>query len=168
MTFMGELNGEMSKRLLEIAAAFQQAGLEVTPSSTVLREIWAKLALNVATLPTSAAIRVTADELLRTPEMESLMHELLRETLEVAHAFNIDLSFEERWSAIAGLLKRLAPKSKGSMLQDIERGRRTEIDVINGAIVDTGRAKGILTPFNCSMVALIKALEATFGSHEAA
>jgi 2-dehydropantoate 2-reductase len=168
MTFMGELNGEISKRLLEIAAAFQQAGLEVTPSSTVLREIWAKLALNVATLPTSAAIRVTADELLRTPEMENLMQELLRETLEVAHAFNIDLSFEERWSVISGLLKKLAPKTKGSMLQDVERGRRTEIDVINGAIVDTGRAKGILTPFNSAMVALIKALEASFGSHEAA
>ncbi len=39
MTFMGELNGEMSKRLLEIAAAFQQAGLEVTPSSTVLKQM---------------------------------------------------------------------------------------------------------------------------------
>jgi 2-dehydropantoate 2-reductase len=165
-TFIGELNGKMSERLSAVVSAFEKAGLEVVPSTAVLKEIWNKLALNVATLPTSASIGVTADELLRTPEMETLMQALLQETVEVARSFDVELNFDERWSAISGPLKKLAPKTKGSMLQDVERKRRTEIEVINGAIVETGRSNGIRTPCNSAMVALIKALEATFETHE--
>jgi 2-dehydropantoate 2-reductase len=128
----------------------------------VLKEIWSKLALNVATLPNSAITQVTADRLLGTPGMQGLMGGLLREVVAVAKAQGITLDHDERWAAITGLLGKLAPNTKGSMYQDIEKGRRTEIDVINGAIVEAGARLGIPTPFNEAMVALIKAKEATF------
>src|SRR5437667_7767788 len=57
---------------------------------------------------------------------------------------------------------RVVLNTKGSMLQDVENKRRTEIDVINGAIVEAGRTLGIPTPYNNAMVCLIKALEASF------
>jgi 2-dehydropantoate 2-reductase len=161
-TFIGELDGSDSARLEQIVMAFNAAEIPVEASGQVVTEIWSKLALNAATLPTSASIRVTADRLLDAPEMQALMQELLKEVVAVAHGQGIPLEFDERWEAISGLLKRLAPNTKGSMLQDVEKGRRTEIDVINGAIVEAGQRLGIPTPYNATLVALIKALERTF------
>src|SRR6185295_19337551 len=78
MTFMGEPDGQMSERLHTMAAAFNQAGIEVTATPHVLKEIWAKLALKAATLPTSAALRLTAERLLDTSDMQQLMRALLQ------------------------------------------------------------------------------------------
>ncbi len=161
-TYLGEIDGTVSSRVNAIAQLFGSAGLSIIPSANVLREIWSKLALNAVTLPTSASIRVTADKLLRTPEMDRLMQELLTEVVAVACAQKISLDFEERWNAIRNLLNKLAPNTKGSMLQDVERRRRTEIDVINGAIVEAGSRLGLATPYNQSMLCLIKALEQSF------
>jgi 2-dehydropantoate 2-reductase len=53
------------------------------------------------------------------------------------------------------------------MLQDVEKGRRTEIDVINGAIAEAGRRLNIPTPYNDSMFWLVKSLEETFSERPA-
>lgn len=163
-TFIGELDGKSSDRLARIAKTFDAAGIPVTPTASVLKEIWSKLALNAVTLPTSASIRLSADRLLSTGEMEELMKELLQETVAVAQAQQIPLDFDERWLAISGLLRKLTPGTRGSMLQDVERRRRTEIDVINGAIVEAGRRLNVPTPYNNAMVWLMKALEGSFGN----
>jgi 2-dehydropantoate 2-reductase len=164
MTFMGEVNGKMTERLAGVAKAFTAAGLEVTTTPNVLKEIWSKLALNVCTLPTSALLRFFAPQLVEHEPMLDLMRSLLREVVAVAQAQDIVLDLEERWEAITGLLKRCGPGAKSSMLQDVEKGRRTEIDVINGAIVEAGQRLGIATPYNDAMVKLIKSLEGTFKS----
>jgi len=161
-TFMGELDGSDSPRLQRLVKMFNQSGILVEPSGQVLNEIWSKLALNVATLPTSCTVRVTAERLLDTPEMQELMKALLQEVVAVANAQNIPLDFNERWEAITGLLRNLAPNTKGSMLQDVEARRQTEIDVMCGAIIEAGSRLGIPTPYNRAMLGLIKGLEATF------
>jgi 2-dehydropantoate 2-reductase len=162
MTFMGELDGKMSDRLNRIADSFNRAGIEATATPVVLKEIWSKLAVNVCTLPTSALLRFFAPQLVQHDSLMELMRALLRETIAVANAQDIPLEFEERWEAITGLLRRCAPGVKASMLQDVERGRRTEIDVINGAIVEAGRRLNLPTPYNESMFWLVKSLEETF------
>jgi 2-dehydropantoate 2-reductase len=162
MTFVGELDGKMSDRLNCIADSFNRAGIEVTATPVVLKEIWSKLALNVCTLPTSALLRLFAPQLIQHDSLMELMRELLRETIAVANAQDIPLEFEERWEMITGLLRRCAPGVKASMLQDVERRRRTEIDVINGAIVEAGRRLDLPTPYNDSMFWLVKSLEETF------
>lgn len=161
-TFIGELNGSDGARLRQVVETFNAAKIAVEPSGQVLREIWSKLALNAVTLPTSAAIQLTAERLLDAPELQDVMRELLKEVVAVADAQNIPLDFQERWDAIAALLKRLAPNTKGSMLQDVENRRRTEIDVINGAIVAAGQQFNIPTPYNRAMVGLIKGMEGAF------
>jgi 2-dehydropantoate 2-reductase len=164
MTFMGEAVGGMSVRLEQLATVFTQAGIEVTPTAAILKEIWSKLALNVCTLPTSALLRIYAQRLIQSDGTTKLMQALLREVVAVAQAQGIALDYDERWEAISGLLHRLAPTIKGSMLQDVERSRQTEIDVINGAVVDAGRRLGIATPYNYTMVWMTKSLEDSFAS----
>jgi 2-dehydropantoate 2-reductase len=138
----------------------------VTVSPEVLNEVWKKLALNVCTLPTSALLRFFAHELPQHQGTVSLMQALLREVVAVAAAQGIRLDFDERWAFIIGLLQR-AVGGKASMLQDVEAQRQTEIDVINGAIVEAGKRAGIATPHNESMVWLIKSLEQSYLSAKA-
>ena len=163
MTFLGELDGTSSARLRRVAETFSAAGLDVTTSDDILKQVWSKLALNVCTLPTSSLLRFFAGQLVEHDGTLRLMRELLREVVAVANAQGIALDQAERWDAIAGLLSR-ATGAKASMLQDVERSRRTEIDVINGAIVAAGERLGIPTPYNNSMVWLIKSLEETFSA----
>jgi 2-dehydropantoate 2-reductase len=162
MTFMGELNGKMTKRLADIAETFKQAGIDVTPTGEVLKEIWSKLALNVCTLPTSALLRFYAPQLVQHEPMLELMKALLQEVIAVARVQKIPLDFNERWGAITNLLRRCAPTAKSSMFQDVEKGRQTEIDVINGAIVEAGERLNVPVPFNRSMLWMVKSLEGTF------
>jgi 2-dehydropantoate 2-reductase len=158
-TYLGELDGSMSERAEKVASFLASGGIEVQTSTEVVKDIWSKLALNVATLPSSVLARLTADRLLSSPEMQELMRNLLQEVIAVANAQDIRLNFDERWSAIVRLLKQLAPNTKGSMFQDIEQRRPTEIDVINGAIIEAGQSHKISTPYNRAVVSLIKALE---------
>ncbi len=161
MTYMGELAGNSSPRLNAAVAAFRKAGIETTPSAHIVAEIWKKLALNVCTLPTAALLRFQAHELNQHEEMRALMRGLLAEVVAVAGAQGIDLDQAERWQAITSLLDR-AVGARASMLQDVEAGRQTEIDVINGAIVDAGGRHAIATPLNDAMVWMVKSLQAKY------
>jgi len=131
-----------------------------------MKEVWSKLALNCCTLPTSALLRFYAAQLVEHEGTLALMRALLREVVTVAQAQNIALDFDERWEAITSLLAR-AIKGRSSMLQDVEKSRRTEIEVINGAIADAGRRLGFPTPHNDTMVWLIRALEAAYSAPKA-
>lgn len=164
MTYIGELHGSRSERIERVAEAFRAAGIEATLTAEVQREIWSKLALNVCTLPTSALLRYHAPQLAQHEPALDVMRALLNEAVQVAQRQNIALEFDERWDAIVGLLRRCAPTAKASMLQDVESTRRTEIDVINGAIVEAGARLGVPTPYNQTMVWLVKALEANYPS----
>ena len=158
MTFLGELSGEVSPRLRAVDAALREAGFETTLSPRILDEVWKKLALNCCTLPTSALMRFFAHELVAHPAATDAMALILREVVDVARARGIALDYDERWEAITALLEK-AVGGKASMLQDVEAGRRTEIEVINGAIVEAGRAAGVATPVNAMMVAMVTALQ---------
>lgn len=160
-TILGELDGKISPRVKEIADVFNAAGLQVTPTAEVVKEIWSKLAMAVCGLPTSALLRFHSGDLIRSEGTVHLMRALMGETVAVAKAQGFGLDFEERWATVSGAMTR-NPGVKPSMLQDVERRRRTEIDVVNGAVVAAGKQLNIPTPYNETMVWLIRSLEETF------
>jgi 2-dehydropantoate 2-reductase len=167
MTFLGELDGTTTPRLQAVNAALQSAGFETTLSPRILDEVWKKLALNCCTLPTSALLRFFAHELVGYPAAKDQMQMILREVVAVAGAKGIALDYDERWAAITGLLEK-AIGGKASMLQDVEAGRQTEIEVINGAIAAAGREAGVATPVNDTMVAMVTALQSKYLAERAA
>ena len=160
-TYLGEWTGDVSPRIEAVAGVFRAAGIEVTATDRILDEIWKKLALNACTLPTSALLGFFANELVAFDGTKRLMATVLREVVNVAKASGIALDYDERWAAITGLLER-AVGGKASMLQDVEAGRETEIEVINGAIVAAGKTAGIATPVNQALVSLIEAAQARY------
>lgn len=161
VAWIGRWGQPADPKARQIAEALTKAGFQTTPSDDVLLDVWKKLALNVVTLPTSALPGFTADRLIAHEPMMDVMRALLRETVAVAEAEGIALDFDERWDYIVNLLRN-AVGARGSMLQDVQARRRTEIDVINGAIAAAGRRHGIPTPVNDTMVGLMKALEAEY------
>lgn len=158
MTYIGELGGRPSKRLETVAETFRSASFDVTVSEKILDEVWKKLALNACTLPTAALLRFFAHELVAFEPAKLEMAAILREVVDVANAQGIALDYDERWNAITGLLEK-AIGGKASMLQDVEARRQTEIEVINGAIVEAGKRVGIATPHNQAMVWMVQAAE---------
>jgi 2-dehydropantoate 2-reductase len=145
-----------------LAEALMDGGLEVTVASPIRPEIWKKLILNAATLPTGALIGMNAGALTAHPDMKQLVSETAREAVAVARALGYDIDEQERIDAIHGLLERAGP-ARGSMLQDFEAGRRTEIDVINGAVVRAAADTDVPVPINRAFVALVKGWESQQG-----
>lgn len=167
MTYVGELNGKETPRLAAIVSLLRNGGFEVTPSTSILNEVWKKLALNCCTLPTSALLQLFSHELAALEPMRDEMRAILGEVKAVAAAQGIALDEDERWTTIIGILER-GVGGKSSMFQDVEAGRRTEIDVINGAIVAAGKRVGVVTPHNQAMLNLVKGWEARLAFRQAA
>lgn len=168
-TWIGELGGGTSERVQAFADALSRSGLQVEITPDVLKAIWTKFALNCTGLAVSALIYAATDGhvfMKRQEGLDKLRENILREVVNVGNAQGIDISFVERWKVL-GAFNPPAPGTKtylikGSMTQDVEGHRRTEIDTLNGAVVEEGKRLGIPTPYNQAMVWLIKALEQRF------
>lgn len=140
-----------------VADVFVDCGFEVIVSAAVATEIWKKVVLNSAALPTAALTGACAEETARPPLWE-LVQALAAESVKVAQAMGHDIDVDERRGAIRDILVG-AGRGRASMLQDVLAGRRTEIETINGAVVAQADVLGLDAPLNRSMVALVKGLE---------
>ncbi len=145
-----------------LAEALNDAGLEASIASPVRPEIWKKLILNAATLPTAALTGMHAGALTSSEDAHELVTDTAREAVTVAQALGYDIDADERVNAIHALLEKAGP-SKASMLQDFEAGRQTEVDVINGAVVRAADETGVDVPLNRALLRLVKAWESLRG-----
>jgi 2-dehydropantoate 2-reductase len=161
-TYVGPYEGDATAGAELVAGAIEASGLEAKVVTPIRPEIWKKLVLNAATLPTAALTGMNAGSLTAHDLMRDLVSETAREAVAVARALGYDLDEEERVSFIHQLLERAGP-ARGSMLQDFEAGRRTEIDVINGAVVRAAEETGLAVPVNRALVALVKGWESMRG-----
>ena len=107
--------------------------------------------------PLCAVTGMTMVEIIEDPITFSLVDALLKEAIAVARANEFSLGSDFYPYAISYI--KNAGNHKPSMLQDIEANRRTEIDYINGKIVEYGVQAGIPTPYNTMIRGLVKALE---------
>jgi len=161
-TLVGPFADGDARRAEQLAQALESAGLATTVATPVRPEIWKKLILNAATLPTAALTGMNAGALAGHAEMRELVAETAREATAVAQSLGYPIEAQERVDTILALLERAGP-TKASMLQDFEAGRRTEIDVINGAVVKAAAEQGVPAPLNRAFVALVKGWETTRG-----
>jgi 2-dehydropantoate 2-reductase len=162
-TVVGPYEGSELAVSAPLKEAVESCGFEVSATPAIRTEIWKKLVLNSATLPTSALTGLSAGALgdPEEPTIE-LVDALARESTAVARAQGYEIDPHERVEAIRSLLVRAGP-GKASMLQDFEAGRRTEIDVINGAVARAAEAHGVDAPLNAAMVRLVKGWERARG-----
>ena len=141
-----------------VAGVLRSAGIDAQVVPAVRLEIWRKLVLNAAALPVSALTGLRAGELAESGPTLELVDAVAAEAVAVARALGHPIELAERIERIHATLAG-AGKGKPSMLQDAEARRPTEIDVINGAVVRYGEAKGVDVRANRALVALVKGLE---------
>lgn len=152
------VDGAPLDRAQAIGDAMALAGIETTVTPEVKTEVWKKLILNCATLPTSALTRLYAGELGKPGPVLDTLDVITREAAAVANALGYAIDPEERIAFVHGLLAN-AGTGKASMLQDVEAQRKTEIDVICGAVVREAERHDIPVPVNRAMLALVHGLE---------
>lgn len=158
-TFIGPyVDGAPLDRAAAVGEAMTGAGITTTVTPAVKTEVWKKLVLNSATLPIAGLTRLTTGEMGSNEPVLRVADVLAGEAAAVARALGFDVDTDERIAAIRGLLAKGGP-GKASMLQDVEAQRKTEIEVVNGAVVREGDRLGIPVPMNRAMVALIGGLE---------
>lgn len=157
-TIIGELDGKDTERIKNIGEALTSVGIDTKISKNIESEIWTKGIVNAGINPLTALTRLRNGYLLKIPYLTRLLESTCRECITVAEKAGIQLpecDIVEKTKNVA----RLTSENKSSMLQDIERGRRTEIDSINGKIVEVGKKHGSKTPVNSALVALVKGIE---------
>ena len=143
-----------------IEAALTSAKFNVHLVEDAQSLVWGKLVINAAINPLTALLRVPNGELLNRPSAREMMAALAREVAEVARAENIKLPFDDP-AAMAEEVARKTAANQSSMLQDVLRNAKTEIDAICGAVTRTGEKHGIETPANLACWKLIRALSNT-------
>ncbi len=160
-TVLGPYRGSATGPADIAATLLNESGWEAEVSADVLTEIWKKLVLNAATLPTAALTGLHAGAVGQPGELLNLVDQLAGETVAVAVAQGLDIDLDERVSTIHAVLER-AGAGKASMLQDVLGGRKTEVETVNGAVAAAGRNHGVPVLLNEAMVALVHGLERSY------
>ncbi|HKO10040.1 MAG TPA: 2-dehydropantoate 2-reductase [Alphaproteobacteria bacterium] len=141
----------------ELAGTLTRSGMHTIALPDARGAQWTKLIFNAATNPVGALTRLDHGSATRFEATGELFKALIEEGKCVARALGIELHGDP-WDLV--MKGANAPgKHKSSMLQDVEAGRVTEVDFMNGAIVHWGEKIGVPTPLNRVMWALVKGLE---------
>jgi len=144
-------------RVEELAGLLTRAGMNTVALKDARGVQWTKLIFNASTNPVGALTRLHHGAATRFAPTGELFNALIAEGEAVAHALGITLDHDPREMVQAGA--NAPGKHKASMLQDVEAGRPTEVDFMNGAIVQWGEKVGVPTPLNKALWALVKGLE---------
>ena len=174
---VGELRGPATERARELAATLE-AVWPTAVTDDLLRERWAKLTTNCMLNSVAGATGMKAAQLLSNVESQRVMVRIGAEALRVAEAEGhpvqkvlSDFTPEQIFAAAEGrdatVFEDMSERSKlvgpggiSSLLQDVTKGRKTEIDYLNGLVARKGAARGIPTPVNGRLVEMVHAVEA--------
>jgi 2-dehydropantoate 2-reductase len=157
--FFGESdNSRPSERVQIVQKALERAGVVSETPTDMMRMLWWKLMINVGVNQASAVMRAPYGVFQASRDAQALMETLMREVIVLAQRIGVNLGEQDLdgWYAV---LKTLSPEGKTSMLQDMEGGRKTEVDVFAGKVVELGKSHGIPTPVNQTVLSIVHVLE---------
>jgi 2-dehydropantoate 2-reductase len=140
-----------------VEEGLEAAGFGTAVVDDPLPVLWEKQLVSAAVKPLAAVTWRTNGALVADPEMRAVMERVVAEVRVVAAAEDVALPDED---VVARLRRTLAASThRSSMLQDVAAGRRTEVDAVNGAVVDRADAAGVAVPYNRVLSALVHGVE---------
>jgi len=160
---MGSLFGADPAALLPLAEAIDRGGIPCELSRDVSKDLWAKMLYNCALNPLSAILNKPYGALADRPVTRHLMDAVIDELFAVMAAHGFSVQWENAEAYRRAFYSELLPRTashESSMLQDMQSGRRTEVDVLSGAVVELGSQAGIPTPVNQALRDLVRAATA--------
>ena len=157
----GELVIGPFERSAEVIAEFALAGVPVTTSDNVAGALWAKLIINCVYNGLSAITQLPYGRIAPGEGIAGVMEDIVAECLAVAQADGVTVPGDIR-ATVAGIAQSMATQ-KSSTAHDVARGRKSEIDHINGYVLRRAAAHGIAAPVNRTVHALVGLLESRQG-----
>lgn len=156
-TIIGEMNGEITERIKDISQAFNKCGIETKISRDIKKEIWKKAIINASINGLTSILKCRNGYLLKNKNAEILLEKICRECIKISSKSGIDVG-----EGIIEKAKEVALKTSeniSSMLQDLLKGKKTEIDEINGAFVEIAKKNGMNAPLNEFIYLAVKSME---------
>ena len=162
---LGEPSGAKTERVMALAKVMRAGGLKVPIKARIRDEIWVKLWGNLSFNPISALTGATLAEICANPATRDVVRAMMLEAQAIGEALNVRfaMSVERRMDAAAAV-----GAHKTSMLQDLERGRKMEIDALVTSVQELGRLTEVPTPIIDAVLALIQLRGAKAGCHNLA
>ncbi|HQJ23285.1 MAG TPA: 2-dehydropantoate 2-reductase [Rectinema sp.] len=145
-------------KLQDLAAALGRAGFETYISDEVTSLVWSKLIINVGINALTALLNVKNGQLLEYEDIKQVMADLVNEALIVVKKKGIQLIYDDPLAQVYEVARKTASNSS-SMLQDFQKNRPTEIDFINGAVVNEAQKLGISVPVNETVTRIVRTLD---------
>ncbi len=148
--------------LARIQEALDRAGIPNEIPEDIMRAMWWKFMVNVGINQTSAVLRAPYRVFQSNADALGLMRALMQEVVAIAPEAGVDLrpGDIEEWEQV---MMTLSPAGKTSMLQDVEAGRKTEVEIFAGRVVALGETYNVPTPVNATVQRIIKVTEGGFG-----
>ena len=159
---LGELAGPVTPRLESIAELWRGAGFRVKVFDDIDQLVWEKLVCNCAYSGPCALLDCTIAELMADADGAQVSAGCATEAFQAAHAKGVRLGFSDPVAYVREFGSKI-PNARPSVLLDLMAGRKSEIDVINGAIPRVAREHGIAAPYNAVVTALVRAKERRLG-----
>jgi len=164
---IGDPSGLLEEELLEeLAQLFSSAGIPTRHEREVYAYLWEKIVYNCALNPLGALFEKTYGELADNPRTRELMEKVIEEAYEVIGAEGIKTFHEDAEEYKRHFFEKLLPPTRGhypSMLEDLKKGK-TEIEALNGALVELARRRGLFLPVNEFLTKMVKAGELFYSS----
>jgi 2-dehydropantoate 2-reductase len=160
---IGELGGGLTERVQQLEQLWGDAGFNVRAFADIDRMVWEKFLCNVTLSAPTAAFDVTVGELQADPETWSVAIGCMLEAHRLGVAKGVAFSFDDPVRYVSEFAATI-PDASPSMRLDHLAGRPSEIDVINGQVVELSRELGYEAPYNESLCAVVRAREARFVS----
>jgi 2-dehydropantoate 2-reductase len=152
-------NTGITDRVRRLQSLFDRADIPWETPPDMIRTLWWKFMINVGVNQVSAVLRAPYGVFQHSSEAVELMSWAMEEVIAVAERNGVALSVDdiERWQSV---LATLGPEGKTSMLQDVEAGRKTEVEIFAGRVLELGEAHGISVPVNRVLYQMIRVAEA--------
>src|SRR5208282_1481210 len=151
----GELDGRMSARGEAFLAACRKAGIDATLSDDISRELWAKFAMLASFSGVSCVVRAPMGAIREEPLTRELLLGAIAEVVALAKAEGVELG-ADYLARQAAAVDALPAEMKPSMLIDLERGNRLELDWLSGTVASLGDAVAVPTPIHHFITAALK------------
>ncbi len=145
-----------------LVQCFRQAGLAAHSTASPQQTVWEKAIVNAAINPVTALARCPNGQLLRREDLRETARILGGEATCVAQGEGFPLEEDLLWRRVLAVLEA-TKNNRSSMLQDVERKQRTEVDAICGAVLARGRGLGLSLPVTACVTALLRAQDAQAG-----
>jgi 2-dehydropantoate 2-reductase len=160
-TVIGAINGKTPVEMRAIREVFNKVGLETKMSRDIKSLIWSKLIINAGINALTAITRLPNGKLMEYEGTRRILRDAVTEATRIAKRKRIKLIFDDPLAKVEAVCEGTSA-NLSSMLQDVLRKKRTEIDFINGVIVRLGQELGIDVPTNKLLVDLIKTIESSY------